>query len=455
MSVTGLTQGEIFADRYRVGRPIATGGMGAVYEVVHIETEKRRALKVMLPHVIESADMRERFRREARITSTIDSEFIVEVFDAGIDERTGSPFLVMELLRGEELSKTLRRVGHLSAEQTVTYLGQAAIALDKTHAASIVHRDLKPGNLFLTTRDDGSPRIKILDFGIAKVVSEATLQSASTAKLGTPLYMAPEQFSGGQIGPSADILSLGLIAYTLLVGEAYWSHEADHAVSWIGFATARDRADPEPASQRALRKQVTLPRAFDAWFARATARDPQTRFPSASQTIAELAAALGVAPMTPWGLSGSVPSLPASSQAALRARTGFESGAGRQKATLVGAMRRRLRWVALAGALGVALASWMIAQRGPTAHFKPVPSALSPSAQLPREPLSPVDSPLAMRSSREPLEPLAPGPSPSALSSPAAAGSALRTPAGSAGAPGLKTSPKQRRLSPENLYGQD
>src|SRR4051794_16395876 len=100
-----LQEGTIFAGRYQIVRCIALGGMGAVYEVVHLETEGRRALKVMLPHILQKEELRERFKREARVAAQIDSEFIVDVFDAGVDEATGMPFLVMELLRGEEIGK--------------------------------------------------------------------------------------------------------------------------------------------------------------------------------------------------------------------------------------------------------------------------------------------------------------------------------------------------------------
>ena len=142
--------------------------MGAVFEVVHLETQRRRALKVMLPELLANRQLRERFQMEARITANVESEYIVDVFDAGIDDATGMPFLVMELLNGEDLAKVVERAGRLNGEQVVTYLRQVASALDKTHAAGIVHRDLKPENLFLTHREDGTPRVKILDFGIPR-----------------------------------------------------------------------------------------------------------------------------------------------------------------------------------------------------------------------------------------------------------------------------------------------
>src|SRR5271155_2192536 len=108
-----LAEGAVFGGRYRVVRCLAQGGMGAVYEVIHLETERRRALKVMLPHILHSEELRERFQREAKVAAHIESEFIVDVFDAGYDAETQMPFLVMELLRGEELSKRLKRLGRL------------------------------------------------------------------------------------------------------------------------------------------------------------------------------------------------------------------------------------------------------------------------------------------------------------------------------------------------------
>src|SRR5262249_49766518 len=161
-----------------------TGGMGAVYEVLDDRTNARRALKVMLPTLIENAELRDRFSLEARVTGDVESDHIVQVYDAGVDEATGMPFIAMDLLRGEDLGALVKRVGPLPAADVMAYLSQAARALDKTHAAGIVHRDLKPENLFLTRRDDGSPCVKILDFGIAKVIAQGH-QGQGTQALGT------------------------------------------------------------------------------------------------------------------------------------------------------------------------------------------------------------------------------------------------------------------------------
>src|SRR5262249_7316969 len=136
------------------------------------KTDTRRALKVMLPGVVEDADMRARFAQEARITGNIESDHIVRTSDAGVDEATGTPFLVMDLLRGEELGSMVSRRKTLPRGEVGASPHRAARALDRTHAAGIVHRDLKPETLFITRRDDGSPCLKILDFGIAKVVAQ-------------------------------------------------------------------------------------------------------------------------------------------------------------------------------------------------------------------------------------------------------------------------------------------
>jgi serine/threonine-protein kinase len=289
-----LAEGSVFATRYRVVRCIAHGGMGAVYEVEHMETLRHVALKVMLPHIVQSAEMRDRFRREARVAAHVESDHIVTVLDAGIDDATGSPFLVMELLRGEELSKALARRGRFAPEEVVTYLHQTALALERTHRAFIVHRDLKPDNLFLTLREDGQARIKVLDFGIAKLAAEGTTQDPSTRSVGTPLYMAPEQFrSAGSITPATDVYALGMIAYTLLVGSSYWAPEASNSANVFAFAGSVTAGPREPASVRARSRGVILPEAFDPWFARITALSPEERFSGALAAVEALADALG------------------------------------------------------------------------------------------------------------------------------------------------------------------
>jgi hypothetical protein len=291
--VASMAPDTVFQGRYRVVRAINAGGMGAVYEVVDATTNARRALKVMLPGVLDDLGMRARFALEARVTGEVESDHLVRIFDAGVDEASGTPFLVMELLAGEDLAALLKRRGPLPPDEVVAHLAQVARGLDKTHAAGIVHRDLKPENLFLTRRDDGTSCLKILDYGIAKVVAPSG-QTQGTQPIGTPLYMAPEQIKGaGPVGPPVDVYALGHIAYTLLVGEAYWDEEKRGSASVYPLLTAIVGGPAEAATARALRRRgVELPSGFDAWFARVTAADPSARFPRATEAVAALGAAL-------------------------------------------------------------------------------------------------------------------------------------------------------------------
>ncbi len=372
-----LEKGTVFAGRYRVIRCLAEGGMGAVYEVIHLETDRHRALKVMHPHLFQSEEMRERFKREARIAAQVDSEYIVDVSDAGVDDATHIPFLVMELLRGEELGDRLKRMGRLPPEEVVMYMQQTAWALDRTHAASIVHRDLKPANLFLTTREDGTPWIKILDFGVAKLVAEGATAAGATRSLGTPLYMAPEQFRANfKLTGAADIYALTLMTYTLLVGEAFWAEEARTAGDVIAFAMLVVHGHPEPPVQRAARCGVTLPPGFDAWFAKGVAINPAERFATASETIRALRGVggptnFGVLPVTMRAVMASntvmvapesPPALPSS---AMLERAATSTGASAMTAAPV--TRSRAPLVAAAAVLGLGVVSscaWLALRHG-------------------------------------------------------------------------------------------
>jgi serine/threonine-protein kinase len=287
-----LQPGKVFQGRYEIVRCIRAGGMGAVYEVVHLETKPHRALKVMLPTIVRDESMRNRFRLEAQVTADVESDHIVETFDAGVDLETGAPFLVMELLRGEDLAHHLHARGRLPPEEVVGVLSQLARALEQTHASGIVHRDLKPENLFIATRGEDPPRIKVLDFGIAKIVAQSSAQGGTTS-LGTPLYMAPEQFSGGDVSARTDLFTVGHIAFTLLTGEHYWEEEAS-SIGLLPLVERLSRGVEELPTHRAERSGVILPAAFDAWFLRSTARVPAERFERARDQVAALADALGV-----------------------------------------------------------------------------------------------------------------------------------------------------------------
>jgi serine/threonine-protein kinase len=313
--------------------------MGAVYHVLDDKTASPRALKIMLPSVVQDPGMRARFALEATVTGAIVSDHIVRVSDAGIDELTGTPFLVMDLLQGDELGSMIKKRGALPAIEVITYLRQVALALDKTHAAGIVHRDLKPDNLFATYRDDGSPCVKILDFGVAKIVAQSTAHA--TSAIGTPIYMAPEQMRGeGTIGPTADLYALGHIAYTLLAGEPYWQEELRVAESiFVLLTRVLSGVSERPSARAARRAGIVLPPSFDMWFQRATAMRAEHRFDRASTSIAELARALDVI-ATPRLAEPSYGSLPAATRAPMPSaveRNMQPAGGGRTTGPLMSA----------------------------------------------------------------------------------------------------------------------
>ena len=294
-SPEGLGEGCIFADRYQVQRRIGAGGMGAVYEVLQLETQRYRALKVLLPALVSDPDARQRFALEATITANLQSEQLVEVVDAGIDRSSGCPFIVMELLRGQSLGEFLASGSRLTPAQALACLREVARGLEQTHAAGIVHRDIKPDNLFLCAREDGALRVKLLDFGIAKLAAFAN-KSRNTVNIGTPLYMAPEQLGGGGLSAKTDLYSLGHVAFELLTGESYWEPELRETPNTLALLKRMEGPLPEPASLRARRLGVNVGPAFDAWFERATARKPEARFDSAHELCDGFAQAIGLAP---------------------------------------------------------------------------------------------------------------------------------------------------------------
>ena len=282
--------------KYRPLRLIAKGGMGAVYEVVHANTGEHLALKLMLARSLLTPELVERFRREARIHSSVKSEHVVRVVDADVaPELDDAPFLVMELLVGQDFERLcLERKP--SVAEIVDWMRQLAAALDKAHREGIVHRDLKPENLYLAEREGLPPIVKILDFGIAKITAEGEGNSTATGQiLGTPRYMAPEQAVGAkEVSAAADRFALGLIAFRLLCGRHYFTGD-----NWVGLL--REVARGPVARPSALGSDRGS--AFDGWFARACAPQPGDRFANCVEQVEALAQALagvGVA-RRPWG----------------------------------------------------------------------------------------------------------------------------------------------------------
>ncbi len=277
-----------FANDYRVVRKIAQGGMGAVYEAEQISTAKLRALKVMLPQLVADPQLRARFEQEAKIGARISSEHVVEVVGAGIDAATGMPWLAMELLEGETLDAAMRRRANFTPAETAQIFEQICHALSAAHEARIVHRDLKPENIFMARSHrvgTGARDVKILDFGVAKIVSENS--NKTTGALGTPMWLAPEQLQG-QASTASDVWALGLIAFAMLAGFPYWRGADTPSPSLAEVLQEISTKPLDPPSLRVGQKGRSLPSGFDEWFGRCVVRDPAARFPTAREAFAAL-----------------------------------------------------------------------------------------------------------------------------------------------------------------------
>ncbi len=214
--------GATLAGKYEIRRMIGRGGMGAVYEGLHVDIGKRVAIKLLETEHSKAEEISERFRREGRAASRVESEHVVQVFDVGQDETHGL-YMVMEFLDGEDLARRLERERLIDTPHAVDIAWQAARGLAKAHAAGVIHRDLKPGNIFLAQRDDGAVSVKIVDFGISKLVAGLEEQKGSITRhgsaVGTPQYMSPEQAQGFPIDHRTDVWALGCVLYEMLAGK--------------------------------------------------------------------------------------------------------------------------------------------------------------------------------------------------------------------------------------------
>lgn len=221
--------GETLSGKYRIERILGEGGMGVVVAAYHLELEQPVAIKFLLETMADREEGAERFRREARAAAKIHSDHVVRVLDVGVMS-DGIRYMVMEYLEGRDLAEEILS-GPIPLGVACGYILEAIDAVSHAHAVGIVHRDLKPANLFLAKRHDGAQRVKVLDFGISKTMGASTSEQLSLTKtsawIGSPLYMAPEQMqSARDVDARADIWSLGAILYELLVGAPPYEAES-------------------------------------------------------------------------------------------------------------------------------------------------------------------------------------------------------------------------------------
>jgi serine/threonine-protein kinase len=284
---TMVSVGVVLAGKYRIERRLGVGGMGYVMAARHLELDEDVALKFLLPAALAIPELVARFRREARAAVKIKSEHVCRVLDVASSDEFG-PYMVMELLHGEDLGTSLRRRGPLPWREAVGYVLQALVALAEAHARGIVHRDLKPSNLFVSERSDGSALVKLLDFGISKIVGDVHGELTATATpgaLGSYAYMSPEQARNAKdVDGRADIWAIGVLLHKLAAGRGPF--EAQTASEYIAKIVADE---PAPLRWHAPDAPVDL----EAIVLRCLRKDRSTRY----ATVAELAAAL--APLVP------------------------------------------------------------------------------------------------------------------------------------------------------------
>ena len=227
--------GTVVAGKYRVEKVLGEGGMGLVVSAIHLGLEQEVAIKFLLPEAMRNKVAVERFLREAKVAAKVRSEHVARVHDVGTLEEGGVPYIVMEHLEGLDLGQLIDQEGALPIEESCEIALQACEALSEVHAAGIVHRDLKPSNLFVTRKADGSPAVKLLDFGISKLTTlggsdEPGLDPALTQTatiMGSPSYMSPEQLkSTKEVDHRADVWSLGAVLYEALTGKPAFRGES-------------------------------------------------------------------------------------------------------------------------------------------------------------------------------------------------------------------------------------
>jgi serine/threonine protein kinase len=283
-----LLRDRVLVGRYRLDERLGAGGMGSIWRAQHLVLAAPVAVKLIDREAVPDEETLGRFMREAQSAATLRSPHVVQILDYGVDDKL--PFIVMELLDGENLAQRLRRLGRLPSADTARIVTHIGRAVGRAHEAGIVHRDLKPENVFLIRNED-EEIAKVLDFGVAKVsvgalgqVGQEGTRTRTGSILGTPYYMSPEQAQGNKtVDHRSDLWSLGVIAFECLTGKRpFYSDGLGDLVLQICI---RDIPIPSEVG--------SVPLGFDAWFARAVARDPEARFQSARELTDALREVLG------------------------------------------------------------------------------------------------------------------------------------------------------------------
>ncbi len=278
-----MQPGQPITPTIRLVRLLGQGGMGSVWVAEHLALSSHVAVKFMSPQYVQNQELVQRFRTEAVAAAQIKSPHIAQVFDHGFMS-DGAPYIVMELLEGEDVRRRVQREGPLPLRDVASIVHQTAKALGRAHQIGIVHRDIKPDNLFLCN-SDGDIFVKVLDFGIAKLDRDGHLGVTATGSMvGTPFYMSPEQIlSSKHVDLRTDLWSLAVVVYHALTGHVPFTGETLGSVA----VAINSGSFVAPSKVR-----VDLPPAVDVWFQRALHREPERRFGSAKELAETLEVAL-------------------------------------------------------------------------------------------------------------------------------------------------------------------
>jgi serine/threonine-protein kinase len=264
--------GTVLDRRFRIDGQIAAGGFGAIYRAVDLRSHAEVALKVLLPQLVRDSSVVARFRREGKTLANLRDPHTVTAYELG-EADDGTLYIVMELLHGETLYYRFRTQGPLPWQQMVHIARGVCSSLAEAHAAGVVHRDLKPANIHLELRDGDPDFVKVLDFGIAKIVRGGELDRTELTQAGTMIgtaeYMSPEQMLGGEMTPASDVYTLGVVLYEMISGQTPFAH----ATSATAMLTAVLTQVPPPLAQRA-----EVPMALSEVIARCLEREAEHRF---------------------------------------------------------------------------------------------------------------------------------------------------------------------------------
>jgi len=277
--------GQVLDERYTVMERIGRGGMGVVYKAEQHLIKRVVALKVLRREIVQDETAVKRFLNEARAIASLDSRHTVTLHDFGVT-RDGLLYYTMELLKGRSLARVIRAEAPIDHVRAAGLMVQACKSLEEAHKNGILHRDIKPDNLFITEKE-GREHLKVLDFGVAKLVGDAAMDTVTRTGMivGTPQYLSPEQALGNQVEAASDLYSLGIVLYEMLAGVPPFQDETPMKTMW---AQIRDPLPPI----RQKNPAVEVPRSIEEFLAKALEKDPGARFPTAAEFADALRAAV-------------------------------------------------------------------------------------------------------------------------------------------------------------------